>query len=354
MKPLSGNKYRVIGAMSGTSLDGLDLAAVEFQLTNGSWKFTLLQAATIEYPSYWHNKLKYAHQLSGEELLKLHVEYGIWTGRMIRRFIDENNFKPQFIGSHGHTIFHQPENGFTFQLGNGFSIAAETGVTTVADFRSGDVALGGQGAPLVPAGDRLLFSEYMYCLNLGGFANVSFEENNRRIAFDICPVNFVLNRFAEKKGLPFDKDGEFGKKGKVQKDLLRCLNEVPFYRQPPPKSLGREWVETIFTRELQASKISVEDKLRTVYEHIAIQVSAHLKKGKVLVTGGGTFNHFLMQLIKNYANAEIIIPSEEIVNYKEALTFAFLGLLRVNERINCFGSVTGAVKDSSSGVIFRI
>ena len=353
MKPHSGNKYQVLGTMSGTSLDGLDIAAVEFRQENGKWNFTLKAAETIRYSKSWKEKLKNAPALSGSELIQLHSEYGRFNGQEIKRFIQAHSFTPDLIASHGHTIFHQPDKGYTFQLGHGAVIAAETQITTVADFRSGDVALRGQGAPLVPAGDAMLFSAYEYCLNLGGFANISFEMRHKRIAFDICPVNIILNHFAEQKGMHFDKDGMLGRTGNVQSKLLNKLNDISYYQKKIPKSLGREWLENQFFPVLKTSGFSNIDQMRTVYEHIAVQISRSVaEKGKILVTGGGTFNDFLIERIEKHAKTKIVIPEAQIINYKEAIIFAFLGLLKSLEKINCYASVTGARSDSSTGIIF--
>lgn len=357
--------------MSGTSLDGLDLVAVEFQQFVGKWDFTIHFSETVSYSYSWKEKLKNAHALSGEKLIELHAEYGRFLGIESNRFMRKTGFTPDLIASHGHTVFHQPEKHFTFQLGNGAVIAAVTQITTVADFRTGDVALGGQGAPLVPVGDRLLFGDYDFCLNLGGFANISFEENGKRVAFDICPVNIVLNYFAEKQGFTYDKDGDLGRKGKLNTELLEKLNQLDFYRKEPPKSLGREWVEHVFLPVLNEAQIDEQDKLRTVYEHIAEQIAGIVAgiekgkgggegeekgrgggKGKMLVTGGGTFNTFLIELISNQVSVEIIIPSNEIINFKEALVFAFLGVLKNRGEINCYASVTGAKCDSSAGITY--
>lgn len=353
MKPLSGNKIYVIGAMSGTSLDGLDIAAVEFTFQNGTWDFTLKTAKTISYSERWLEKLKNAPALSGERLMELHSEYGNFTGEQINQFILETDFKPDLIASHGHTIFHQPEKYFTLQIGNGAVISAVTKAITIADFRTTDVALSGQGAPLVPVGDKFLFSNFEYCLNLGGFSNISFEKENQRIAFDICPVNFALNYFAEKQGMLFDKNGELGKQGNLNTELLNQLNQLHYYQQSPPKSLGREWMENIFFPVLSNFNLSDLDKMRTLYEHIALQIAKiDVEKGKLLITGGGTFNSFLIERIKHYTNLEVVIPSKEIIDYKEALVFAFLGVLRIQNKINCYASVTGATKNSSCGIIF--
>lgn len=273
---------------------------------------------------------------------------------MINQFTKAHNLQAELVASHGHTIFHQPEKAFTFQLGHGASIAAETGITTVADFRSGDVALGGQGAPLVPVGDRLLFNDYNMCLNLGGFANISYEENHKRIAFDICPVNILLNDLAMRLGKQYDAGGALGRTGRVDDKLLSRLNHLDFYREKPPKSLGREWLDTYFIPLLDESTIPVKDKLHTLYEHIAIQIAGVSKKnGRILITGGGTFNTFLLERIKEHIAVEMVIPADTIINYKEALIFAFLGLLRYLGEINCYASVTGAKRDSSTGVIYQ-
>ncbi len=344
----------VIGAMSGTSLDGLDIASVVFNYQNKKWSFEIVEAETISYSEKWLWKLQNAPSLSGEKLTKLHSEYGNFTGKRINEFIKKTGFNADLIASHGHTIFHQPEKHFTLQIGNGAEIAAVTKTTTVADFRTADIALGGQGAPLVPVGDKLLFNDFEYCLNLGGFANVSFEKENKRIAFDNCPVNFALNFFAEKHGLTFDKGGELGKQGKINIELLNKLNDLKYYKQEAPKSLGREWMENEFFPVVNSLSIPDLDKMRTIYEHIAIQISKiGSGTGKLLITGGGAFNLFLIERIKYHSSLQIVIPSKKIIDFKEALIFAFLGVLRIQNKTNCYSSVTGAVKDSSVGVIFN-
>lgn len=354
MKQLSENKIKAIGAMSGTSLDGLDIAAIEFEFINNKWRYKIIDATTVSYSHEWIKKLKNAPFLPGENLMELNAEYGQFTGIEIDRFIKQFNFKPDLIASHGHTIFHQPEKHFTLQIGSGAEIAAITKTTSVADFRTTDIALGGQGAPLVPVGDKLLFSGFDYCLNIGGFANVSFENNNQRVAFDISPANFALNFFAEKEGLAFDKNGEMGKKGEINEALLTKLNQLGFYRQKAPKSLGREWMEEVFFPEISKFNLSNTDILRTLYEHIAIQIAnACTNSGKLFITGGGAFNSFLIERIKHRSNLEIILPDAATINYKEALIFAFLGVLRLQNKINCFASVTGAAKDSSVGIVFE-
>lgn len=347
---------KVVGIMSGTSLDGVDLALVEFAGVQ-TISFQILTAETVPYPDNWSRRLKTCNGLTAEEFLKLHNEYGIYLGELCKVFIKKNNFGADVIASHGHTIFHQPDNRFTFQLGSGACIAATTGVTTVSDFRSLDVALGGQGAPLVPIGDRLLFSEYDYCLNLGGFGNISFEKENARIAFDCCPVNMILNLLANERGFDFDKNGNLAACGNFNQELFDNLNRIKFYQQPYPKSLGAEWFKSEFLPLVEQSEITLEDKLNTLCHHIAFQVSKSLQlkntaSSKMLVTGGGAKNIFLQQLMRQYCPIQIIIPEEKIVDFKEALIFALLGYLRIAEIPNTLSSVTGAKYNSTGGSVF--
>jgi len=356
MNQASGNKteFRAIGLMSGTSLDGLDLAACIFNRGNGAWNFSVEHATTLPYTPEWESALADAQLLGGEQLLILHSGYGKLLAEKILGFIEKTGFQPDLIASHGHTIFHQPGRGITFQLGNGAVIAALTNIPTVADFRITDVALGGQGAPLVPAGDRLLFAGYDYCLNLGGFSNISMTTGGTLIAFDICPVNFALNYLARKQGNPCDLDGNTGRSGKLIEPLLEKLGHLDFYRMDYPKSLAREWMEERFFPCLESGDYALPDLLRTVYEHIGIQIGRYLdKSGKVLVTGGGAFNKFLIERIREHSNATIMLPDKLIINYKEALIFAFLGVLKVLGEVNCFASVTGARRDSCCGIIFN-
>lgn len=348
--------YRVIGLMSGTSLDGLDIAYCKFTYHKKKWDFSIKKAITFPYTKGWLEKLKGAHNLSGLQLELLHNEYGRYLGEAVKQFVKEQDInKIDFIASHGHTIFHQPEKRLTFQLGNGAAIAGSSVLPTVSDFRSLDVALGGQGAPLVPIGDGLLFAEYTFCLNLGGFANISYEHKGSRIAYDICPVNIALNYLAGYINKEYDKDGIVASKGKVNVQVLKQLNALSFYKKAFPKSLGREWLEKEFLPILDKWHAPVEDKMATVTEHIAIQIAAVTKgkKGTVLVTGGGVFNKHLIARIKRLApSVKVVIPGKVLINYKEALVFAFLGVLRWRGEVNCLKSVTGASENNSGGSIF--
>ena len=343
-----------LGAMSGTSLDGIDLALCRFSESEGRWNYQIIDAQTVNYTSDWIIKLGNAHLLGAEEFLLLHNEYGRYTGKLIEAFLRDKMI-PGLVASHGHTIFHQPEKIFTFQLGNGASIAAVTGITTVCDFRNLDVALGGQGAPLVPTGDRLLFPEFDYCLNIGGFANISYEKNGRRIAYDTCPANIILNQLALQKGYPYDVDGCLGASGTVNQSLLSKLNGLPYYHQEPPKSLGREWVDKQITPLLATSGLSVEDQAATVYEHVAFRISeAAVPTGRILVTGGGTKNRYLIEKLKQYSACQLFVPEEKLIDFKEALIFAFLGVLAIRRSVNVLSSVTGSTQDHIGGVIYPI
>jgi anhydro-N-acetylmuramic acid kinase len=350
------NNYNVIGVMSGTSLDGVDLAHIVFQLNDKKWTFEILESETIGYSQSWINHLKLAVDYPETELEKLNKDYTKLLASIISTFIEKHKIENiDAVCSHGHTILHQPEKGLTLQIGNLPEISTLTHQTVVCDFRVQDVELGGQGAPLVPIGDRILFSEYDYCMNLGGFSNVSFEQNDERIAFDISPVNTVLNYYANQLGLDYDDKGQLSRTGKVNTDLLNELNALEYYQQKFPKSLGFEFVKEIVLPMIESYKIPIEDKLRTFTDHLALQTSLALpnKKGRILITGGGAYNDFIIERIQSYLpEMEIIIPSAKILEYKEALIFALLGVLKLRGEINVLSSVTGANMDHSSGEIY--
>jgi anhydro-N-acetylmuramic acid kinase len=351
--------------MSGTSLDGVDIAYCTFSRVEGKWNYIIEKATTIPYPIDWKTRLSELETQSALSFVRTDAEYGHYLGQIVREFLVKHNLHPDFIASHGHTIFHQPERKLTSQIGKGSAIAAETGIPVICDFRSTDVALGGQGAPLVPIGDRLLFEKYTYCLNLGGFANISFEEDKIRIAFDVCPANIVLNDFASHFQKEFDEHGDIARIGSLFLPLLEALNKIEFYYNAPPKSLGKEWVIANIHPVLQQFNIPVRDKLRTFVEHIAIQIANVIKDynqrlkrnddippSSVLITGGGAFNDFLVERIRTLTPIEIVLPDSVTINFKEALIFAFLGVLRWEVKINCLKSCTGASRDNSGGAIY--
>jgi anhydro-N-acetylmuramic acid kinase len=347
--------YHVLGIMSGTSLDGIDIAEINFTISNEKiWNFEILTSTTMAYTSAWRAKLQQAVSLTKEQLVLLNIEYTEYLSEVILNFMNTYQIDNlDAVCNHGHTVLHQPDKGLTLQIGNLPQLAKLLRQKVVCDFRVQDVQLGGQGAPLVPIGDALLFGQYDYCLNLGGFANISFDNNGQRVAFDICPVNIVLNKYAENLGFAYDDKGQIAASGVLNMEVFKQLNELHFYSKVPPKSLGLEWVREFVLPILDASTISFEDKLRTVVEHIAIQISSQIETGsKVLVTGGGVYNAFLLSRIQSYKNLDLNIPSSKLIEFKEALIFGLLGTLRLRGSVNCLASVTGAKNDHSSGNIY--
>lgn len=344
------NQY-MVGLMSGTSVDGLDLAFCRFGKKGG---FDLLAAKTYPYEPHLNHLLKNNLGLGADQLFELDTTLGYFYGATVNRFLKEFKLpKPLAIASHGHTVYHNPAKNFTVQIGKGSHIAAVTGLPVVCDFRSNDVALGGQGAPLVPIGDELLFADYDYCLNLGGFANVSFRKGKKRLAYDIAPCNLPANIIMQSLGKEYDEDGATAAQGEIIPQLLQQLNSLPYYQKQPPKSLGREWVEAEVMPLLNAYT-NKPNVLRTYYQHVAQKTGEALnKKGTtVLVTGGGAHNTFFMRLLQQQSNAMLITPGPGLINFKEAIVFAFLGYRRIHHQPNALKSVTGASKDSIGGCIY--
>lgn len=358
----NGKAYKIAGLMSGTSLDGLDLAFCIFTKSEDHWKFDILHAETIEYSAAEKDILKSLMKESAETLTFHDFAFGRRCAEDVNRFMSAHTFTPDLISSHGHTIFHQPEKGFTLQIGSGAVISALTGLPVVSDLRSMDVAAGGQGAPLVPIGDKLLFAEYEMCLNLGGIANISYDDGGKRIAFDICPVNIVLNALANEKSKDYDEGGELAASGRLNSELLEKLNDLEFYDLDFPKSLGKEWIDSEIFPLIRQADISIADKLHTFCHHITFQIRKaaeryqHTEKGipPMLITGGGAFNKFLTDSIQKSLQdkVRVIIPDEKTIMFKEALIFAFLGLLRVLNEPNCLASVTGAKQDLTGGALY--
>lgn len=346
-------EFTVLGLMSGTSMDGMDVVAVRFS-ENEQWRFEVLATKVYPYSDEDREYLMNVYNDGLSNVAKHSLEYAKKIAAYCNQFKEEFKIEPDLIASHGHTIFHQPSQGYTVQIGDGQVLANLTQVPTVSNFRVKDVGLGGQGAPLVPIGDRDLFHEYESCLNLGGFSNISFSLNGERVAFDIAPANLPLNYLMQKYfRLPYDKGAEKTKKGKVNKDLLIKLNNLPYYQLSPPKSLGFEWL----TREFLVLLPDDEplDLLMTISEHVGFQIGKVLNNyniGSCLITGGGAYNPAIVDAIRQYSNAEIIIPSKEIIDFKEAIVFAYLGILNVLNRVNTLKSVTGAREDSCGGELF--
>jgi anhydro-N-acetylmuramic acid kinase len=348
--------YNILGMMSGSSLDGLDLAFCEFNVDKaGKWAYTILNAETVSYPRYWQNFLMELPLSTGLELIEKDISYGNFLGEIAKTFLTKHQLKADFISSHGHTIFHQPEKAFTFQLGNGQALATASGLTAICDFRSKDISLGGQGAPLVPVGDELLFAEFDLCLNLGGIANISFKRDGLRVAHDVCPANQLLNFLSKQKNRDFDEDGNLASGGLVNNELLEFLNKNQYYAISSPKSLSNQYVQQSFIGGITSFDETVENKLRTCTEHIVQQIHRDTKemaKGKLLATGGGAHNTFLIRRLREISKHEIIVPEKKLIDFKEALVFAFMGVLRLRGEANSLASVTGATKNSSGGVIF--
>lgn len=341
-----------LGLMSGTSLDGLDLACTRF-IWNQGWSYEILAAETFPYPESWKERLGGASQLSGHALHKEHLWFGEELGRISLDFLNRHELEVDVIGSHGHTVFHRPLEGCTFQLGHGQSLATEAGIPVVWDFRTKDVLLGGQGAPLVPIGDRLLFSDFDACLNLGGISNISFETEHGRVAFDICPINMALNYVAGRNGLEYDDGGILASRGSVDYNLLEQLEKLGYYEDLYPKSLSREWFEAEMMPLLDQIQ-SVEDLLATLCEHMSLRINSVLNTfdlKKVLITGGGAYNTFLMDKIIKGAERQCVLPPSQLIDFKEALVFAFLAILYLRGEDNVLSSVTGSAKDHCAGIL---
>lgn len=347
------DRIEVIGVMSGSSLDGLDLCHVIFDLKNLS-DFKIANSISISYNSNILEKLHNIVERKSEEINKIDIEYGIFIGESINKFISDFNLKNiNLISSHGHTVFHQPEMGITLQIGNGEIINKMTGIKTVNNFRAQDLSLSGQGAPLVPIGDKILFSKFKYCLNLGGFINLSIKSDDQITAYDICPLNTVLNFYSKKMGYEYDENGILSTRGKINRDLFHELNSISFYSKKNPKSLGIEFVIDKIFPLIDSYKISEKETLATFVKHAAFQISKNINDSeKVLLSGGGTYNNNLVDILRNEYNINIFIPNKQIIDFKEALIFALLGVLRIQNKTNCLKSVTGAKKDHSSGDIY--
>lgn len=349
-------EYYVIGLMSGTSLDGLDIAYCKFT-ESSCWSFDILAFKTYSYQPSFQNRLRDAVSISDHKLNQLSADFG---DLMSVYLID---FKRQFnitlvdlVASHGHTIFHNPEQGFTLQIGDPEPIYKTLSIPIVYDFRTADISRGGQGAPLVPIVDRLLFSSYGACLNLGGFSNISFDVKAQRVAFDICPVNIVLNHLANQIGMMYDADGIMAKKGRVDVPTLNALNELPYYKKSFPKSLAWEWVDACIFPILEKSNLSTNDALRTFVQHIVEQISSVVKRNQltsVLISGGGAYNTFLIDELNKLNPSVYCTANAQITEGKEAMAFGFLGLLKFLNRVNVLSSVTGSDKDHISGLIFE-
>ena len=348
-------QFNIIGVMSGTSLDGIDIVYVNFKLDK-SWKYELINSKTYKYEKKWISQLQNISQEKIHSIKKIDADYTKLLSKYIINFINEFSIKNiDFVSSHGHTAIHKPSNSITYQIGNLPILAKYINQKVVCDFRVQDVELGGQGAPLVPAGEEYLFPEYNTLINLGGFANITKRIKNNLIAYDICPINIVFNHLSRKMKLKYDEGGYIASTGNMNEDLYNHLQRLNYYKQDPPKSLGVEWVNIQIHPVLKDFQdIPIKDLMNTFSNHFAFQIAKNIgDHDEVLLTGGGAYNDYLIEKIKNLTNSKISIPDPKIIEYKEALIFSFLGLLRVLEINNCYSSVTGAKINHCSGKIYN-
>ncbi len=347
--------FSALGLMSGSSLDGVDLAYCSFSRSQDKWDFEIVCAETIPYPEEWLMNLKGLPEQDAESFIATDITYAKYLGDLVLDFCSKHQIQPQLLASHGHTIFHNPNKGYTCQIGNGQALASQTRIKTISDFRTKDILMGGQGAPLVPIGDQLLFSDFDFCLNLGGIANISCEHEGQRIAMDICGANQLLNHLSLQMGQAYDKDGQLAQLGKLDKSLFDKLNADHFFKSTYPKSLNNQYVQQAFIQLLDRYDTPLENKLYTAVKHIAFQVNqfvSSIPKKSMLITGGGAHNGFLVQAIIKETMLDITLPEAVIIDFKEAVVFAFMGVLRDLGETNCLASATAATTDSSCGSVF--
>jgi anhydro-N-acetylmuramic acid kinase len=356
---MSQESYNMIGLMSGTSGDGLDIAYARFQKQE-VWQFEIERAKTCRFPGSLEKKLMTAHLMTAMDLSVLDVDFGKWMGEMVKEFCADHQLKPLAVASHGHTVFHQPQLGLSLQIGNGWALHVASKQQVINDFRMLDIQLGGQGAPLVPIGDQLLFPQVDFCINLGGISNISFQKKGGRLAFDMSPFNILLNAEAHKLGLPYDDGGNEARKGELNLPLFNHLNGLPFYAKKGAKSLGREDMERDFYPLIRQANLKPRDAMRTLVEHYAYQIAQVIRENQekenplVLITGGGAYHSFFEERLAHYLNHhwKKFEASRELIEFKEALIFAFLGVLRLKGENNCLASVTGASQDSCGGTLY--
>ena len=366
---MASKTYYVLGLMSGSSLDGLVIAYCNITWDGDRvthWK--LLESETLPFSDKWKNRLRELPNQNGLIFAKTNTYFGHYMGGLVNEFIENYRIKElDFIASHGHTIFHDPEHRISIQIGDGAALASQTGYTTICDFRTQDVAMDGEGAPLSPLADRYMFHNYDFYLNIGGIANVSANTGNDNwVAMDCCAANQVLNLLAEELGSEFDNNGSFASRGSVNEKLLGQVSDFSYYSNPYPKSMSNGWIREKIIPLYREAECSSEDKLATACEHIAIEISNSIqdiinKEGfirtsyKMLLTGGGVFNNYLVQTIHAYCNRsldiDLLMPDASIINFKEAMLMALLGVLRVEKVPNSMKAITGAKMDTINGAI---
>jgi anhydro-N-acetylmuramic acid kinase len=346
------DSYNVLGLMSGTSLDGLDIAHCIFS-KEAEWGWKLLECETVPYDQYWQKKLGSAHHFSASQLCQIDAELAAFHAQCVIEFLEKHKLQIDFISSHGHTVLHNPAHHYTCQISSGAIISANTGNIVISDFRTKDVALGGQGAPLVPGGEFILFKDYDGFLNLGGIANLSLSKEGNVLAYDICTCNMLLNACASLQGIDCDIDGNIAARGNVIPELLIRLNNNDYYNNIGPASIGKEFFENYVWPETKDWHSNHCDLLRTAVEHVALQISKRIPlHSKILASGGGVLNKFLFSRLQEICSAKIIAADQKLISFKEALVFAFLGVLRWRGENNCLKQVTGAVRDHCSGAVY--
>lgn len=363
---------KVIGLMSGSSLDGLDIAFAEFQISGDAIDFELIKAETVEFTEQWQRRLRNLPKVDALSFAKTHTYFGHLLGNMVNDFIKKHQIEVDFIASHGHTIFHYPDNRMTIQIGDGAAIAAITGLPVVNNFRTHDIAIDGEGTPVAPIADKYLFAGYDFYLNIGGIANISCDIDGRFVAFDIGAANQIFNPLANLMHLPYDDGGNIAKSGKVNEAILSQINEMSYFHQSYPKSLDNTWLQQNILPTYLIAEDTIANKLRTACEQLAQQTAFSIqqiiknenltlpiseKPFKIFATGGGAFNTFLMKRIEAVCNqyfpTKVVVASPEIVEYKEALLMALMGVLRVHNKVNVMRSVTGAKLDTIGGAIWQ-
>lgn len=353
--------YYAIGGMSGTSLDGVDLCYCHYQKqSNKKWQFECLHAKTYVYPKNIKNKIEALINNYTDKHEDLDKTLGAFYANLVQQFIKNYSISQiDFFANHGQTVYHNPAIQKTVQIGCGKTIAKQTGLQTINNFRVKDVALGGQGAPLVPIGDWHFFNAYRYCINLGGIANITIQDVNKvLVAFDICPCNVLLNHYANQLNLPYDDNGTMAQKGKLRQALLDKLNHLPYYHVEAPKSLDAQICKEIFIPLIDAFELPTQDILHTLCHHYAYQIAqviqAHTlnNQEQILLSGGGALNGFLSKLIQDKSRVQVHIPDKVIIEFKEAIVFGLLGVLKLENEVNCLKVVTGASQDNVGGQIF--
>ncbi len=355
-------KLHSIGIMSGSSLDGLDIAHCVIKLNpqakspqdfRREMRFEIPEAKEVKFSTILQNALKSAPQLSISELAELDSRFGLWIGQQIVEHFDLTDI--QFIASHGHTVLHNPARAYSLQIGSGAQIAAATQRPVICDFRNTDIALGGQGAPLAPMVEYYLFPQYSHFVNLGGIANLGIIQDDHIRGFDICVCNQALNHLAGHIGQDYDDRGKMAAQGRSIPSLLGQLNGLPYLKLPAPKSMSNEDVQNTILPILDNNGADTRDKLHTVTQHISYQIAQQLlgiHPTKILITGGGAYNDFLVHSIEQRLGHKIPRASDQVIRYKETLLMSLLGTLRWLKINNIAKSVTGAQRDSCSGAVY--